>query len=148
MGETRSWTEILSRARQRLLGGEEIAEEPGPRDEILASWRRSFDEGALTSGLASPYDDNINLASRLVRAADPVIGRVHEDVLGSPITVVLADSKGKVLIRRSGEPGHDPDQWPALLQRCLLQVGGVAQGRLRRHPKPPVQQRLRGVELT
>ncbi|MEI2809717.1 MAG: helix-turn-helix domain-containing protein [Nocardioides sp.] len=102
MGETRSWTEILSRARQRLLGGEDVAEEPGPREEILSSWRRSYDEGALTSGLASPYDDNINLASRLVRAA--VIGRVHEDVLGSPITVVLADSRGKVLIRRSGEP--------------------------------------------
>ncbi|MFZ2504191.1 MAG: helix-turn-helix domain-containing protein [Nocardioides sp.] len=117
-GEGRSWTEILARARQRLLGGEDTAEPlpaSGVREEIVASWRRSYDEGALTSGLSTPYDDNINLASRLVRAAEPVIGRVQEDVLGSPITVVLADSRGKVLIRRSGEPNLESRLDNALL---------------------------------
>lgn len=121
-GDTRSWTEILARARQRLLTDGDVgsAEEgagagPGPRDEILASWRRSYDEGALTSGLSTPYDDNINLSSRLVRAAEPVIGRVQADVLGSPITVVLADSRGKVLIRRSGEPNLESRLDNALL---------------------------------
>ncbi|MEQ1899025.1 MAG: helix-turn-helix domain-containing protein [Vicinamibacterales bacterium] len=119
-GDTRSWTEILARARQRLLtdgdvGTHEEGREVGPRHEILASWRRSYDEGALTSGLSTPYDDNINLSSRLVRAAEPVIGRVQEDVLGSPITVVLADSRGKVLIRRSGEPNLESRLDNALL---------------------------------
>lgn len=121
-GDTRSWTEILARARQRLLTDGDVGSnddgsgtEPGPRDEILASWRRSYDEGALTSGLSTPYDDNINLSSRLVRAAEPVIGRVQADVLGSPITVVLADSRGKVLIRRSGEPNLESRLDNALL---------------------------------
>ncbi|MGL5825452.1 MAG: sigma-54-dependent Fis family transcriptional regulator [Nocardioides sp.] len=122
-GDNRSWTDILARARQRLLTngdegnavGEGSAAGIGPREEILASWRRSYDEGALTSGLSTPYDDNINLSSRLVRAAEPVIGRVQEDVLGSPITVVLADSRGKVLIRRSGEPNLESRLDNALL---------------------------------
>jgi sigma-54 dependent transcriptional regulator, acetoin dehydrogenase operon transcriptional activator AcoR len=120
-GDNRSWTDILARARQRLLtdgegdGAEEALGGVGPRDEILASWRRSYDEGARTSGLSTPYDDNINLSSRLVRAAEPVIGRVQEDVLGSPITVVLADSRGKVLIRRSGEPNLESRLDNALL---------------------------------
>ncbi len=123
MPDTRSWTEILARARQRLLTDGDVGSNAdgdpgdgiGPRDEILASWRRSYDEGALTSGLSTPYDDNINLSSRLVRAAEPVIGRVQEDVLGSPITVVLADSRGKVLIRRSGEPNLESRLDNALL---------------------------------
>jgi sigma-54 dependent transcriptional regulator, acetoin dehydrogenase operon transcriptional activator AcoR len=107
--EPAKWTQILARARARLIAGDEI--EPGikpgegPSKDILASWRRSYHDGANHQELQTPFEENINLASRLVRAAEPVIGRVHEDVLGSPITVVLADSKGKVLIRRSGE--HD-----------------------------------------
>lgn len=123
MPDSRSWTEILARARQRLLTDGDVGSNNdsdsgdgiGPRDEILASWRRSYDEGALTSGFSTPYDDNINLSSRLVRAAEPVIGRVQEDVLGSPITVVLADSRGKVLIRRSGEPNLESRLDNALL---------------------------------
>lgn len=98
------WREVLARARERLLsGGDEAGDEPGPRQEILASWRRSIEDGAGRSELAMPFDDNIDLSSRLVQAAEPVIERVHEDVLGSPITVILADSRGKVLMRRSGE---------------------------------------------
>lgn len=101
--ETRQWTQILAQARARLLAGHPGDGEQGPREEILSSWRRSYDDGVDASRLSSPYDDNLNLATRLVRAAEPVIGRVHQDILGSPLTVVLADSKGKVLLRRSGE---------------------------------------------
>lgn len=53
--------------------------------------------------ISTPYDENLNLATKLVRAGAPVIQRVHEDIMGSPITVILADSRGKVLVRRSGE---------------------------------------------
>jgi transcriptional regulator of acetoin/glycerol metabolism len=98
------WTQILARARERLLSAGDLGEGEGPRQEILDSWRRSFDDGANWSDVDVPYDERIDLSSKLVRAAEPVIGRVQEDVLGSPITVVLADSRGKVLIRRSGEP--------------------------------------------
>ncbi|RHW25011.1 hypothetical protein D0Z08_21455 [Nocardioides immobilis] len=75
----------------------------GPRDEILASWRRSYDDGAGADEISAPYDANLNLATKLVKAATPVIQRVQEDIMGSPITVILADSRGKILLRRSGE---------------------------------------------
>jgi transcriptional regulator of acetoin/glycerol metabolism len=101
--ERRRWTEILADARERLIAGAGIDDAEGPRAEILRSWRRSYDDGVSASSVTTPYDPNINLDTRLVRAAEPVIGRVHEDILGSPITVVLADSRGKVLLRRSGE---------------------------------------------
>ena len=101
--ERRRWTEILADARERLIAGVGIEDTDGPRAEILRSWRRSYDDGVSASSVTTPYDPNINLDTRLVRAAEPVIGRVHEDILGSPITVVLADSRGKVLMRRSGE---------------------------------------------
>jgi len=100
----RTWTDLLARARERLLSAGNL-DTPGPRQEILDSWRRSYDEGASASGLSTPYDDQVDLSSKLVRAAQPVIDRVHEDILGSPITMILADSRGKVLLRKSGEQG-------------------------------------------
>ena len=100
----RTWTDLLARARERLASDGSL-DVTGPRQEILDSWRRSYDEGASESGLSTPYDDQVDLSSKLVRAAQPVIDRVHEDILGSPITVVLADSRGKVLLRKSGEQG-------------------------------------------
>jgi len=111
----RNWTDLLARARERLLTGGDVDQTTGPRQEILDSWRRSYDEGASESGLSTPYDDHLDLSSKLVRAAQPVIDRVHEDILGSPITVILADSRGKVLLRKSGEQGLESTLDNALL---------------------------------
>lgn len=117
--ERRRWTEILAQSRDRLLAtGDLAAEDPGPSEEILRSWRRSYDDGASAHALSTPYDDNLNLATRLVKAAEPVLGRVHQDLQGSPLTLVLADSTGKVLLRRSGEPALE-----AQLDRALLAPG-------------------------
>jgi len=117
--ERRRWTEILAQSRDRLITSGDISDDaPGPSDEILRSWRRSYDDGASASALKTPYDDNLNLATRLVKAAEPVIGRVHHDLQGSPLTLVLADSMGKVLLRRSGEPTLE-----AQLDRALLAPG-------------------------
>jgi transcriptional regulator of acetoin/glycerol metabolism len=113
----RTWTDLLARARERLASDGAL-DVTGPRQEILDSWRRSYDEGASESGLSTPYDDQVDLSSKLVRAAQPVIDRVHEDILGTPITVVLADSRGKVLLRKSGEQGLE-----SRLDRILLAPG-------------------------
>lgn len=102
--DSEEWAGAIERARDRLLAGEGVSlVAEGPRQEILASWRRSYDDGACAEGITAPYDENVNLATRLVKAAVPVMNRVQEDIMGSPLTVILADSRGKILIRRSGE---------------------------------------------
>lgn len=117
--DSAEWAVAIERARDRLLSGAGMSPQPnGPRGEILASWRRSYDDGASAEGISAPYDANLNLATKLVRAATPVIQRVQEDIMGSPITVILADSRGKVLLRRSGER-----QLASALDRVLLAPG-------------------------
>lgn len=113
------WALTLERARDRLLSSGELPSHgSGPREDIVASWRRSYDDGARPDEIRTPYDENLNLATKLVRAAAPVIQRVHEDIVGSPITVILADSRGKVLLRRSGERHLE-----SALDRVLLAPG-------------------------
>lgn len=119
MARSQEWALTLDRARDRLLSGDGVAPHAGgPREEIVASWRRSLDEGAAAEEIRSPYDANLNLTTRLVRAGAPVIQQVQEDVMGSPMTVVLADSRGKVLLRASGE-----SQLESALDRVMLAPG-------------------------
>ena len=100
------WTRVLNQARLHLITtGEAAPHHHGPSEEILQSWRRSLEEGADAETLKLPYDTNLNLETRLVRAAEPILTQLHEDLAGSPVSVVLADSRGKILVRRSGEPG-------------------------------------------
>jgi|tagenome__1003787_1003787.scaffolds.fasta_scaffold20944435_2 transcriptional regulator of acetoin/glycerol metabolism len=99
---TDNWGAQLLRARERLLTGGRIEEIEGPSAEILASWRRSSDDGVDANKLNTSYVENVNLASRLARAASSVVDGVAEDVAGSPVSAILADSRGRVLLRRSG----------------------------------------------
>ncbi|MFG1905157.1 sigma-54-dependent Fis family transcriptional regulator [Kribbella sp. NPDC048928] len=96
------WAATMLRARERLLTGGRIEEIEGPSAEILASWRRSTDGGVDARDVTTSYVENVNLASRLARAAGSVVDGVAEDVAGSPVAAVLADSRGRVLLRRSG----------------------------------------------
>lgn len=119
MARSKEWALTLDRARERLLAGDGIAPVAGgPREEIAASWRRSLDDGAAPEEIRTPYDANLNLTTKLVRAGTPVLQQVHEDVTGSPVTVILADSRGKVLLRASGE-----SQLETALDRVLLAPG-------------------------
>ncbi|WP_432877020.1 sigma-54-dependent Fis family transcriptional regulator [Kribbella sp. CA-245084] len=93
---------MLLRAREQLLTGGRIEEIEGPSAEILASWRRSSDDGVDAREVTTSYVENVNLASRLARAASSVVDGVAQDVAGSPVAAVLADSRGRVLLRRSG----------------------------------------------
>lgn len=100
---TDDWGATLLRARERLLTGGRIEEIEGPSAEILASWRRSSDDGVDANELTTSYVENVNLASRLARAASSVIDGVAQDVAGSPVSAILADSRGRVLLRRCGD---------------------------------------------
>ncbi|MEV4262482.1 helix-turn-helix domain-containing protein [Kribbella sp. NPDC049584] len=99
------WDAMLLGARERLLTGGRIEEIEGPSAEILASWRRSSDGGVDARDVNTSYVENVNLASRLARAACSVVDGVAQDVAGSPVSAILADSRGRVLVRRSGDGG-------------------------------------------
>lgn len=112
------WSDVLTRSLERLKARAASTTDPEVRDGILASWRRSYDSQASGDRLELPYDDNLNLSTKLVRAARPVIEKVRSDIDGSPLTLVLADSTGKVLLRQSGEPCLE-----RRLDRALLAPG-------------------------
>lgn len=113
-----SWSDVLTHSLERLKERASTDPDAGVRDGILASWRRSYDSQALGDRLDLPYDDNLNLSTRLVRAARPVIEKVQSDIDGSPLTLILGDSTGKVLLRQSGEPCLEGQ-----LDRALLAPG-------------------------
>lgn len=118
MEVTRGWTDVLAQSLERLQRRTSSGDVSQVREDILASWRRSYDGNAQPDRLDLPYDENVNLSTRLVRAAAPVIQQVKQDIQGSPLALILGDSTGKVLLRHSGEPdleGH--------LDRALLAPG-------------------------
>jgi sigma-54 dependent transcriptional regulator, acetoin dehydrogenase operon transcriptional activator AcoR len=80
----------------------------GVRDGIVASWRRSQAHGVGREALSAPYDESaLDRESLLVRAADPVLGQLAEDLTHSPSCVVLADHRGRILRRVTGDPRFD-----------------------------------------
>src|SRR3954454_12796072 len=99
---TDNWGAQLLRARERLLTGGRIEEIEGPCAEILASWRRSSDDGVDANKLNTSYVENVHLASRLAGAVISPVAGVAEDMAGSPVWAILPDSRGRVLFRRSG----------------------------------------------
>jgi DNA-binding CsgD family transcriptional regulator len=68
-----------------------------PRSEIAASWERSTRAGVRRDRLHVTYDPDIDLDGRIVRAARPVFGWLSRDLTGVPVSVVLADHRGRLL---------------------------------------------------
>lgn len=77
--------------------------EIGVRDEIEASWRRSAGFGLDPDHFAVPHDPDIDIDSRLARAAGPVVSEVAEDVGSAHMAVVVSDAAGQVLDLRVAE---------------------------------------------
>ncbi|MFE9442183.1 SpoIIE family protein phosphatase [Streptomyces sp. NPDC006602] len=90
-----------SRARERFLEGGLV--EGGVRDLILSSWQRSVLLGLSPDQSELPYREDVDLDSRLVHAAGPVLDRLQSRFAGSRMNVALADASGTVLQRRFGE---------------------------------------------
>ncbi|QES52159.1 protein phosphatase [Streptomyces venezuelae] len=91
-----------ARSRERFLSGEPV--EGGVRDPILASWQRSRLLGLSPDQTELPFSEDFDPDSRLVRAAEPVLGRLQSRFAGSAMNVALTDENGTVLQRRFGEP--------------------------------------------
>ncbi len=98
----------VQQARERLLsagtGDETWPADDVLRPEIATSWRRSLMLGVNPSRSRTvPYDPDREPAPRLLRAAEPVLDRLVEQLCGTSTAVVLADSKAWILWRGAGE---------------------------------------------
>jgi transcriptional regulator of acetoin/glycerol metabolism len=92
----------LAETRERFLTAEPV--EPGKvRETILASWLRSQRSNVAADRIEMPYVRDPNLDTPLTRSADPVLQRLHEQLAGQPISIVLTDHAGLVLSRLTGD---------------------------------------------
>lgn len=90
--------------RLRFLTAEPA--EPGKvRAPILASWRRSRALHVAPDKIDLPYVQDPDPETPLVRCAEPVLRRLHDQLAGQRISIVLTDATGLVLSRRTADSG-------------------------------------------
>lgn len=95
----------LRSERENLLDGPLRAETSSPhsfRDEIVSSWRRCQVVGVAPTGDEVPYQPEFERPNRLLRAAGPVIDRLADQLVGGPVSILLADSEAQIIDRRAG----------------------------------------------
>jgi len=96
--------DILADARVRFLQAEPV-DSGAVRKPILASWWRSRQWQVAADRVDLDYQHEPDLETRLVRGAEPVLRKLHEELSGQPISIVLTDADGLVLARLTGD--HD-----------------------------------------
>lgn len=93
--------DALARDRERFLQGESAVARL--RAPILNSWRRCASMGVSPERIAPPYQADLDMEDRLVRAAAPVLERLESELAGARVGVILADRHGVILRCRAGE---------------------------------------------
>lgn len=101
MGSVSDKAANLLRAREAFLTSGEL--DGHVRELILNSWRRSRFWGVPVEQGETPYRDDINVDSRLVAAAQPVLDRLEREMADARMSVILTDAHAWVLDRRAGE---------------------------------------------
>jgi transcriptional regulator of acetoin/glycerol metabolism len=92
----------LAEARDRFLAAEPV--DPAVvRKPILASWWRSRQSHVAADHIDLSYLHEPDLEGTLARTADPVLRRLHEQLDGQPISIILTDADGLVLTRLTGD---------------------------------------------
>jgi transcriptional regulator of acetoin/glycerol metabolism len=92
----------LATARDRFLAAQPV-DRGVVRAPILASWWRSRGWNVAADRLELSYLRPPDLDSTLARSAEPVLRRLHEQLEGQPISVILTDAVGLVLCRLTGD---------------------------------------------
>jgi len=92
----------LAEARDRFLAADPV-DPAAVREPILASWWRSREWNVAANRLDLSYLGAPDLDSTLARAAKPVLRHLHEQLEGQPISIVLTDASGLVLLRYTGD---------------------------------------------
>ena len=94
----------LAEARVRFLQAEQV-DQSAVRRPILASWWRSRQWKVAADHIDLSYLHDPDLESTLARSAEPVLRRLHEQLSGQPISIILTDAAGVVLARLTAD--HD-----------------------------------------
>jgi transcriptional regulator of acetoin/glycerol metabolism len=92
----------LAEARDRFLAADAV-DAAAVREPILASWWRSREWNVAADRLDLSYLGEPDLETPLARAAKPVLRHLHEQLEGQPISIVLTDASGLVLLRFTGD---------------------------------------------
>jgi sigma-54 dependent transcriptional regulator, acetoin dehydrogenase operon transcriptional activator AcoR len=95
---------LLAEARIQFLQAEQV-DSGAVRKPILASWWRSRQWHVAADRVDLDYLHEPDLETRLARSAEPVLSKLHEELSGQPISIVLCDADGLVLARLTGD--HD-----------------------------------------
>jgi sigma-54 dependent transcriptional regulator, acetoin dehydrogenase operon transcriptional activator AcoR len=92
----------LAKTRERFLTADSF--EPNQvRDTILASWWRSRHWNVAADRIELNYIRDPNLDTPLTRNALPVLRSLRDNLDGQPISVILTDAAGVVLVRLTGD---------------------------------------------
>jgi transcriptional regulator of acetoin/glycerol metabolism len=97
-----STSDELVRARTSFLVDHAV-QAGAVRDTILASWTRSQEWHVDTGDVELSCEFDADPDSPLTRAAKPVIGDITDQLATEPVSVILTDSDGVVLARRTGD---------------------------------------------
>jgi transcriptional regulator of acetoin/glycerol metabolism len=90
------------RARTSFLVDDRV-EEGTVRDTILASWTRSREWHVESDNVELSCEFSPEPDTPLTRAAAPVMADVADQLAGEPVSLILTDSDGVVLDRRTGD---------------------------------------------
>jgi GAF domain-containing protein/anti-sigma regulatory factor (Ser/Thr protein kinase) len=101
------WDDIggLAHAHEQFVAGDPV--EADVRSSILTSWQRCRSLGLVPDSLVIPYEQDLDVEERLLRAAEPVLDRMVSVLAGARVSVILTDSQARVLLRRGGDAGLD-----------------------------------------
>ncbi len=85
--------------RKRVSPGNRDARLGGTDEFVAASWLRSQAAGVSPEGGDIRYIGDVDVASRLVHYAQPVLEKLIEYTEDVPLSVAVSDNKGRVLSR-------------------------------------------------
>lgn len=92
----------LADTRVRFLTAESV-ESTGVRKQILASWVRSRRLDVPADRIDLPYVGRPDLDTPLIHSAAPVLRRLSDQLDGQPISLILTDPTGVVLLQYTGD---------------------------------------------
>jgi transcriptional regulator of acetoin/glycerol metabolism len=95
-------SDLLAAARDRFLAAEPV-DPRAVREPILASWRRSQESKVAADKLDPSFLRAPDLDGTLARSAAPVLRHLYQQLEDQPISIVLTDAAGLILVRLTGD---------------------------------------------